>query len=461
MTWEEIPKEEVLGLLETNDNGLSLNEVNTRQKKYGLNTLIEKEKKSELKEFLLQFTEPLMILLIIAGIVAFLINDIIDALVIFFVVVLNAIIGYRQEKKAENAMENLKSMTTNTTVVLRDNKKIRVNTQDVTIGDIVIIEEGDNIPADLRIIDSYELKIDESSLTGESLPVHKTCDISRNDSHENIAYMDTYVTSGRAKAVVTAIGMDTQIGKIASLIQEDKEDTPLQIKIDKLGKTLSLLGIVICIVIFIVEVLQGIPAANTFMTAVSLAVAAIPEGLPAVLTLTLALGMQKMAKNKAIVRKLLAVETLGSCNVICTDKTGTLTMNKLTVTESYITDEDMTYKIGCLCNNARIDENSSIGDPTDIAILDYSTQNSTPDYESERIHEFPLDSTRKRMSTITSIDDEKYLLVKGAPELLLKLCSTKSEDGKISPLTEDDKNTISQNASLHHTGTFRSFNWLQ
>ncbi|MDO5825841.1 MAG: calcium-translocating P-type ATPase, PMCA-type [Methanosphaera sp.] len=446
MKWEEVSKEEVLKSLETSVSGLSSNEAIKRQNEYGLNTLVEKEKKSQLKEFLSQFTEPLMILLIIAGIVAFLINDVIDAMVIFFVVVLNAIIGYRQERKAENAMENLKSMTNNTTIVLRDNEKIVVNTDEITIGDIVIVEEGDNIPADLRIIDSYNLKINESSLTGESLPVHKSDDVCQDNSHDNIAFMDTSVTSGRAKGVVTAIGMDTQIGKIASLIQDDKEDTPLQIKIDKLGKTLSLLGIVICVVIFVLELIQGIPAANTFMTAVSLAVAAIPEGLPAVLTLTLALGMQKMAKNKAIVRKLLAVETLGSCNVICTDKTGTLTLNKQTVTKTYILDNDMTFKIGYLCNNAKIDKQSQtrIGDPTDIAILDYTMTNSNKDYESERIHEYPLDSARKRMSTINVIDGEKYVLVKGAPELLLDLCNYKSEDKKVSPLDENDKKAIRQ-----------------
>ena len=457
MKWEEVSKQEVLQSLETSINGLSSDEAINRTKEYGLNTLIEQEKESQLMEFLSQFTEPLMILLIIAGIVAFLINDRIDSMVIFFVVVLNAIIGYRQERKAENAMENLKSMTTNTAIVLRDDKKTRINTEDITLGDIVLIEEGDNIPADLRIMDSYDLKINESSLTGESLPVHKSDEICTDNSHNNIAFMDTSVTSGRAKGVVTAIGMDTQIGKIATLIQDDKEDTPLQIKIDKLGKTLSLLGIVICVVIFVLELLQGIPAANTFMTAVSLAVAAIPEGLPAVLTLTLALGMQKMAKNKAIVRKLLAVETLGSCNVICTDKTGTLTMNKQTVTESYITDKDMTFRIGYLCNNAKIDEKSQahIGDPTDIAILDYTMKNSTIDYESQRVHEYPLDSIRKRMSTINIIDDDKYVLVKGAPELLIDLCSHISEDGKISRLEDNDRRVIKEKLSSYTDNALR------
>lgn len=457
MKWEEISKQELLQSLNTSPNGLSSSEAITRQKEYGLNTIVEQEKESQLKEFLSQFTEPLMILLIIAGIVAFLINDIIDSLVIFFVVVLNAVIGYRQERKAENAMENLKSMTTNTTIALRDNKKTRINTEELTIGDVVLIEEGDNIPADLRLIDCYDLKINESSLTGESLPVHKTDDICTDNSHDNITFMDTSVTNGRAKGVVTAIGMDTQIGKIATLIQDDKEDTPLQIKIDKLGKTLSLLGIVICVVIFVLELLQGIPAANTFMTAVSLAVAAIPEGLPAVLTLTLALGMQKMAKNKAIVRKLLAVETLGSCNVICTDKTGTLTLNKQTVTDSYITDNNMTFKIGYLCNNARIDEKSQahIGDATDIAILDYTIHNSDIDYNSDRVHEYPLDSNRKRMSTINIIDDEKYILVKGAPELLLDLCSHINKDSKISELDDADREIIKDKLGTYTDNALR------
>lgn len=444
MNWEQLSEQEIYQELNTTNKGLTSKEVSIRQKEYGLNTLVEKEKESELKKFLSQFTEPLMILLIIAGIVSFLINDYIDSAVIFFVVLLNAVIGYRQERKAENAMEKLKSITSNTSIVLRDNQKIQLPVEELTLGDMVILEEGDNVPADIRIIESYELKINESSLTGESLPVHKNSNIDDTDSKENMAFMDTFVTNGRAKGVVVAIGMDTEIGKIASLIQDDSEDTPLQIKIDKLGKTLSLLGIIICVVIFILELLQGIPAAQTFMTAVSLAVAAIPEGLPAVLTLTLALGMQKMAKNHAIVRKLLAVETLGSCNIICTDKTGTLTLNKLTVTENYLTDKKMSYKIAYLCNNAKINDKTEkhIGDPTDIAIMNFALDNDNVNYEYERVNEYPLDSNRKRMSTVNRINNSKYILVKGAPELLVDLCAYKSEDGDISEFSYEDKKHV-------------------
>ncbi len=375
---------------------------------------------------------------------ASLINDFIDAGVIFLVVIVNAYLGYTQENKAENAMEKLKSMTKQVAIVIRDGKKQEINAEDLTLGDIVILEEGDCIPADLRLIETNELKIDESTLTGESLPVHKISSVVNDDSHDNIVYMNTFVSSGRAKAVTIATGMDTEIGKIASMIQKDDENkTPLGIKINRLGQTLGLLSIVICIVIVILELLQGIPLANTFMTAVSLAVAAIPEGLPAILTLTLALGMQKMAKNNAIVRKLLAVETLGSCSIICTDKTGTLTQNKLTVTDSYLSNEKMSYTISRLCNNARIDEknNKKIGDPTDISVLEFSKENNDIIPE-KRLFEIPLDSSRKRMTTVNEINNKEYVLIKGAPEIVLDKCGFIDNEGKISDLSDQTKEKI-------------------
>ncbi|HII08898.1 MAG TPA: cation-translocating P-type ATPase [Methanosphaera sp.] len=442
MEWERENASSVLAKLDTNQNGLTTAEAEERLEKYGKNTLKEKEKESELKKFLLQFTEPLTVLLIIAGIISLLIRDFIDAGVIFFVVILNAVLGYRQENKAQNAMEKLKSMTSKTTIVLRDSKKEEIDAQNLVIGDIVILEEGDTIPADLRLIETYNLKIDESSITGESLPVHKTSDIDTENKNNNIAYMNTGVSNGRAKGVVIQTGMETQMGKIASMIQEENKDkTPLEIKIETLSKTLSIFSVIICILIFVLETLQGIPMANTFMTAVSLAVAAIPEGLPAILTLTLALGMQKMAGNKAIIRKLLAVETLGSCSVICTDKTGTLTLNKLTVTNEFISDKNMTKTIGQLCNNAKITSDKKIGDATDISILEHSLDNMES-LEYERLHEIPLDSSRKRMTTINKIDSQEYVLVKGAPEILLNKCKFISFDGDVKSLDNDTRKII-------------------
>lgn len=444
MKWENKSIDNVFDELNTTSNGLSNSEANLRIKKYGKNVLKEKEKESEIKKFLIQFTEPLTVLLIIAGAISILINDFIDAGVIFFVVILNATLGYRQENKAEKAMEKLKSLSTKTCIVLRDDKKEEINVEDVTIGDIVILEEGDNVPADARLIDSYNLKVDESSLTGESLPVNKINNVVDEDNHDNLLFMNTSISKGRAKGVITRIGMDTEIGKIATLIQEDNDEkTPLEMKIEKLGKSLGLLSIVICVLIFLLEVLQGIPIANTFMTAVSLAVAAIPEGLPAILTLTLALGMQKMAGNNAIVRKLLAVETLGSCSVICSDKTGTLTLNKLTVTESYITNEEMANTIGYLCNNAKISKDKKIGDATDISILEYSTRNDF-EVENNKLHEIPLDSTRKRMTTINRINNKEYSLVKGAPEILLQKCQYIDMNGKITGMTPQEREKIKQ-----------------
>lgn len=415
----------------TTRDGLTLEEAETRIATYGKNVLVEKEKESEIKKFLLQFTEPLTILLIIAGIISLLIRDFIDAGVIFFVVILNAVMGYRQENKAENAMEKLKSMSSKTTLIYRDGKKEEINVENVTVGDVVILEEGDNIPADLKLIETYNFKVDESSLTGESLPVTKDV------GEDNDAYMNTTVSKGRALGIVSDIGMQTKMGEIASLIQEDSDKTPLEIKIEKLSKTLSLFSVVICILIFVLEIFQGIPIANTFMTAVSLAVAAIPEGLPAILTLTLALGMQKMAGNKAIIRKLLAVETLGSCSVICSDKTGTLTRNQLTVTEDFIYNGNMTCTIAMLCNNAKISNDKRLGDPTDIAILEYGL-NGNVGVDNTRLHEIPLDSSRKRMTTVNVVNDEQYVLVKGAPEILVEKCRYIDDDGSVREIRDSD-----------------------
>ena len=472
----------ILSKYDTNLEGLSLNQVNERQAKFGPNELKEKKKKSKIQIFLMQFADILIILLILAAIASYFIGDIIDSLVILFVVVLNAVVGYRQEYKAEKAMNELKNLVNKKAVVRRKGQISKINAKDLTIGDIVLVEEGDKIPADLLLLETAELKIDESSLTGESDPVNKTAkyrdnvdlDVENNineNIRDNLVYMDSNVVSGRGVGLVYAIGMDTSIGKIASVIQEESPETPLQEKVDKLGKILGFIAIITCVFVFILESFEGMGLVENFMTAVALAVAAVPEGLPAVLTLTLALGMEEMAKSNGIIRRLLAVETLGSCNIICTDKTGTLTLNQMTVRESEIY-SNKAYEGAYLCNNAVIKEGKLIGDSTDGAALqfaeesDYKTENLKERYP--RIKEIPLTSDRKRMTTIHSINEDsrtndilkqikiiedkefdlndKKLIAftKGAPEIILATCKYIDNNGKIERITKKTRSRINK-----------------
>ncbi len=472
----------ILSKYDTNLEGLSLNQVNERQAKFGPNELKEKKKKSKIQIFLMQFADILIILLILAAIASYFIGDIIDSLVILFVVVLNAVVGYRQEYKAEKAMNELKNLVNKKAVVRREGQISKINAKDLTIGDIVLVEEGDKIPADLLLLETAELKIDESSLTGESDPVNKTAkyrdnvdlDVENNineNIRDNLVYMDSNVVSGRGVGLVYAIGMDTSIGKIASVIQEESPETPLQEKVDKLGKILGFIAIITCVFVFILESFEGMGLVENFMTAVALAVAAVPEGLPAVLTLTLALGMEEMVKSNGIIRRLLAVETLGSCNIICTDKTGTLTLNQMTVRESEIY-SNKAYEGAYLCNNAVIKEGKLIGDSTDGAALQFAEES---DYKTEdlkekypRIKEIPLTSDRKRMTTIHSINEDsrtndilkqikiiedkefdlndKKLIAftKGAPEIILATCKYIDNNGKIERITKKTRSRINK-----------------
>lgn len=455
--WEEKSIDDIFKELNTKSSGLNKKQVDENIQKYGKNILKEESKDSTIKKILMQFSEPLTILLIIAAVISALINNIIDAAVIILVVIINAYLGYSQEKKAEDAIEKLKSISKNHAVVMRDNKKQQIDAEDVTVGDILVVEEGDCCAADIRLIEEYDLKVDESALSGESLPIKKYTEQDLENKHSNIVFMDTYITTGRGVGVVVATGMDTEIGKIATLIQEDEgSKTPLEIKIANLSKTLGLLSIIICVVIVAVELLHNTPLNDTFMIAVSLAVAAIPEGLPAILTLTLALGMQKMARNNVIIRKLLAVETLGSCSVVCTDKTGTLTENKLTVTDSYISNEKMAYMICYLCNNAKVEDNTKIGDPTDISALEFAQKNTeinNKDYE--RVHEIPLSSIRKRMTTVNIIDNKQYVLIKGAPEIILPMCKYTDNNGKIEKLDTQQLETINKQVTNYTQDALR------
>ncbi|MDO5848256.1 MAG: calcium-translocating P-type ATPase, PMCA-type [Methanobrevibacter sp.] len=448
--------DKILEIYDTSKMGLSNTEVINRQKRYGLNELKEEKKQHPIVLFLSQFLDILIILLLIAAVVAYFVGDIIDSYVILLVVCLNAVIGFTQEYRAEKAMEKLKTLVSTEAIVKRDGDVQIVPGNQLTVGDIVLIEEGDKVPADLILIKANDLRIDESSLTGESLPVTKTADydsdvpidIRKNEKKlaPHITYMDSTVIKGNGVGVVFAVGMETSIGKIAEMIQGEETETPLQKKIDKLGKVLAAIAIVVCAFVFVVGFLRGIPLAENFMTAVSLAVAAIPEGLPAVLTLTLALGMQHMAKSHAIVRKLLAVETLGSCTIVCSDKTGTLTENKMTVRAEKVLDGEMLNLISCLCVNSSKQDGKIIGDPTDGAIMEYGEKHNylRSDFERKnpRVKEIPLDSERKRMTTIHE-DGEKYIVLsKGAPEIILDSCKYINDNGTIKIIDAEIKENI-------------------
>ena len=412
--------------------GLADDEVLKRQKEYGPNKIEEKKPTPLIILFLSQFLDILIGLLLIAAAAAFAVGDVIDAGVIILAVMLNVIMGFIQEYRSRKAMESLKSLISKTAIVRRDNKTQEIPSQDLTVGDIVILDEGDKVPADLKLIEANRLTCDESLLTGESQAIAKESD--------DKLYMDSNILTGNGAGVVEHIGMRTEIGKIAKIVQEEDEDTPLKTKVGNLGKTLSLIAIVVCIAIFILELFKGIPLVETFMTAVSLAVAAIPEGLPAVLTLTLALGMSQMAKSDAIVRKLLSVETLGSCTIICSDKTGTLTENRMTVVDTFYTNKQKTFEIGKLCNNAVINEGEVIGDQTDGAILKFCKDENI---DLERIDEIPLDSNRKMMTTIHRLDGENNVVfTKGAPEIILDKCKHVDYDGNIKILDAEIKEII-------------------
>jgi Ca2+-transporting ATPase len=438
MDVEEIKKE-----LETDDkNGLTQEQANERLFKYGKNALKEKKKKSIFSLFLEQFKDYMVLILIIASIISFFLGETIDASIILVVVILNALLGTVQENKAEKSLEALKKLSQPLAKVIRDGKVMEVEASSLVIGDVVLIEAGNIIPADGRLVEAKKLKVDESVLTGESVPVDKVDTVIENENvplgdRVNLVYMGTTVTYGRGKFIVIATGMDTEMGKVAGLIENERNvKTPLQLKLEELSKYLGTAAILISAIIFAIGVLQKRPAFDMFMTAVSLAVAAIPEGLPAIITVTLALGVQKMIKKNAIIRKLPAVETLGSTSVICSDKTGTLTQNKMTVVKLYINDRKVNVKEdevkqedyfllknAALCTDAFIDEEGKgIGDPTEVAIVNLlndvvGLKEADIEKEFPRIAEIPFDSDRKMMSTIHIMDKEDFrLITKGAPD---------------------------------------------
>lgn len=452
----QLSLDELIDELQTHQkNGLTVEEVEIRKQKYGENKLIEDKKKTSFQKFLDQFKDAMIIILLIAAFVSFCLaiqekelSAFFEPLLILFIVVLNAIMGVIQENKAEKSLEALMSLSSPHARVIRNGKEQIIEAKDLVVGDIIKLEAGDFVPADARLITSSSLKSEESALTGESVPVDKDFQATVAEDAPigdrlNMLYSGCSITYGTATAVVCETGMNTEMGKIAGLLNNEEDNkTPLQEKLAELGRKLGLLAIIICILIFIIGVIDGIPLIEIFMTSVSLAVSAIPEGLPVIVTIVLSIGVGKMAKRQAIVKKLPAVETLGSTSVICSDKTGTLTQNKMTLRSIFVDElEDVhdhnsdkaiqLLKYGSLCSNGSViienHQEKHIGDPTETSIIAAAMKNHI-DFnrlyqEYQRIYELPFDSERKLMSVIVQKDNEFIVITKGACDELIKKCS--------------------------------------
>ncbi len=471
--------EEVLRSLDTDGQGLTSQQAQKRLEKYGPNKLKEGAKPTLLQRFLAQLKDPMLIILMIAAVVSaattvidylqlplprdpgHLTEGLVEVGIILIVVLLNAILGVIQESKAEAAIEALQTMTAATCKVIRDGKQVVLHSDELVPGDVVVLEAGDAVPADGRIIECASLKIEEAALTGESVPVNKLIDALNLTAgqeevplgdRKNMCYMGSTVVYGRGKAVITETGMDTEMGKIAgALAATEDEQTPLQKKLDSLGKTLSFLVLGICVFIFIFNLvmkqdysLNGI--LSTFMVAVSLAVAAIPEGLATVVTVVLSIGVTKMSKRNAVIRRLTAVETLGCTQVICSDKTGTLTQNKMTVVDHYGPKELLATAMA-LCSDANLnEENQAEGEPTECALVNFAYSVGLHKAELEkatpRVDEAPFDSGRKMMSTVHAVDGSFVQYTKGGPDVVLARCTTYLEDGQVKPMTEEKRAEI-------------------
>ena len=472
--WYKKSKNEILKELDVDEkNGLSSNEALRRLEKYGKNKLVTKKKKTLFKQFLSQLKDVMIYILIIAAIISAFLGEISDALIILLVIVINAVIGVVQESKAEKALDALKELSTPKALVKRDGSLKEILSEDIVPGDIVIIDAGRYIPGDLRLIDTANLKIEESAFTGESVPSEKDAsflpdkEIPIGDQN-NMAFMSTLATYGRGVGVVVGTGMNTEIGKIAKMIeQEENDETPLQKKLSELGKILGFLAVGICILIFIISFFQGRDLLEMFLTSISLAVAAIPEGLPAIVAIVLALGVQRMVKKNAIIRKLPAVETLGSVSIICSDKTGTLTQNKMTVTtvytnDSYIKESEFNLNeneskllVDCmvLCNDATYSEKNQTGDPTEIALLESSFKlnilKEKLEKDFKRIDEIPFDSDRKLMTTVNLVDNNKArVFTKGALDSILSICNKISVNGKLLDFSKEYKAKVLENSNI-------------
>ena len=458
MNFYQDPAEKILEKLNTSESGLTQEEAGQRLAQYGPNKLDEGKKITLLQRFFQQLCDPMIIILLVAAAIsgvtaAYSGESFTDVFIILIVVLINAVLGVYQESKAEKAIEALQEMTAATSKILRDGKMVMLRSEELVPGDVVILEAGDAVPADCRILESASLKAEEAALTGESVPVEKEVEAIQSEGEVPLGdrrcmlYMGSTVVYGRGRAVVCSTGMNTEMGKIAdALAQAEEGQTPLQRKLAQLSKILSVLVLGICAFIFVFSLLRAgdfhlNTIISTFMVAVSLAVAAIPEGLAAVVTIVLSIGVTNMSKRNAVIRRLTAVETLGCAQVICSDKTGTLTQNKMTVVDHY-GDAQKTARAMSLCSDAAPDETgNAVGEPTECALVNWATKEGLlkPDMEKEtpRVGEAPFDSSRKMMSTIHQVGDSFVQYTKGAPDELLKRCTHYEKDGQILPL--DDK----------------------
>ena len=468
--WHTLSADEIRKKINTDMyKGLTDKEVIKLRKKYGYNKLDEKKKESIFIKFISQFKDFMIIILLIAALVSAIVSyfegtkEYTDSIIIVVIVVINALIGVIQESKAEKSLEALKKLSSPTSKVLRNGKTITIDSTLLVPGDIIELEAGNFVPADCRLISSYNLKIEESALTGETVPVTKDAKVILPSNVAlgdmiNMAFSTTIVTNGHAQAIVTETGMNTKVGKIAKMIITDEApQTPLQKKLAGIGKSLGIICLIICLTIFIIGLFKGISISEMFMTSVGLAVAAIPEGLPAVVTIMLSIGVTKMSKNNAIIRKLPAVETLGSSSIICSDKTGTLTQNKMKVTKICNYKEDITndthsqnfnfiLELGSMCNDCKINGKTVIGEPTESAIvnigLKYGKNKNTLSEQMKRVNEIPFDSERKMMTTIHKFGNKYRIITKGAPDVIISKCNYIYNNGSTSYMNNSTQNNI-------------------
>ena len=455
---------DVIKELNSSTDGLTDKEASIRLEKYGLNEIERTKQKTLLEMIVEQLKDKMILILLLASILSFLLGEYAEGIVILVIIFINAIISIIQEKKALDAIDALRNMNAHYTTVIRGGKKKNILTKNVVVGDIVYLEDGNIVPADMRLIEENGLKVDESSLTGESVPVEKDANgiLDENTTladRVNMVYSSTIISYGTALGVVTATSKDTEVGSIATMLEDtDSIDTPLKRKLNKVGKILSIIGVLVAVLIFGIGLLYGRDFISVLMVAISLAISVIPEGLPATATIVMALGVSRMAKKNALVKKLPAVEALGSATVICSDKTGTLTLNKMTVTKCVLYSDiinkskdnnysDELINCACLCNNAYLDKDKVIGDPTEGCLLSYAKEFG---YDIKKIksnkvlYQEPFDSIRKRMSVVIK-DKKGYLLYsKGAPEELIDVCNFAIVDDKKNKLTKKDKELVKE-----------------
>lgn len=427
-------EEDIFKTLNSNIDGLDSKEAKKRLNDYGQNIILNKKKAPLILRFLKQFNDTMIIILLVVAVLlyfygCFYSHEYTDTIVILFVVFINAIVGFIQEEKAALILKDLKKYETSTSKVKRDDKILIINTKELVPGDIIYLESGETVPADIRILRCENLKVDESALTGESIPVQKSADVLKENliiqEQKNMLFLGTNITNGKCTGIVVSTGKNSELGKIAlSLNEIDRIETPLQLKIKELSKKITLIVFVILIFIFILALINKYTILEIIMLCSSLAVAAIPEGLPTVITITLSVGISNLAKKKTVVKQMQAVETLGAIDIICSDKTGTITQNKMTVKDEYVIDEKMLNYICALCNDGLIYKDKYVGDPTETCLYDYLYNKKINSLnlrkKCERLLDVPFDSDRKMFTTLNKIDDNVYVLCKGSMDSLIE-----------------------------------------